>query len=387
MRWWVCSVPGRVTTIASTSATAASSSSIGTSRSTPSTGSPFRVVPHTWAPSALKRRAHSAPMPPSPPRARSVSSTWRISHRSTHRRSSGRRASRGRSFAPAMTPNTANSASGPPWTPALVVKTTRSSASRSSPAAFTWPPPPAAVVMHPAESWIRGDRSGQGRRLDVGDAEERLGRVDHAVELRLLLRRRGRGRDRRTSPRVRASGAPAGWSRTSSTRGSRLSMSRQCSSASGTATTARSVWVDRSSVPPGSVALRRHEAHRRDQRVIARYCSTCWILGCYMYESAGDSRHVHHTDPRATMSSAFSASAPWAPRWRAGCSRHAGASSCTRAAARHRARGAGWSSRRPARARRARGRGPRHAPRPAAARGPARRPRRPARERAATCCS
>ncbi|GAB95116.1 hypothetical protein KILIM_016_00560 [Kineosphaera limosa NBRC 100340] len=55
--------------------------------------------------------------------------------------------SRGSSFAPAMMPNKAHSASGTPCTPADVVKVTRSNSSGVSPAAATAAPPPAAIVV------------------------------------------------------------------------------------------------------------------------------------------------------------------------------------------------------------------------------------------------
>ena len=129
------------------SAAASTSSSMGTSRSTCSTGAPVRVVPQTVAPSAEKRSATTLPMPPTPTTSTVISPTWRIVRRpSEHSRAAWSRSSRRRSFTPASTPKSARSASVEAWTPALVVTTTRSSSSSVSCTARTCPPPPAAVV-------------------------------------------------------------------------------------------------------------------------------------------------------------------------------------------------------------------------------------------------
>ncbi|AGP61166.1 hypothetical protein M271_49020 [Streptomyces rapamycinicus NRRL 5491] len=139
-------MPGSVFTTASTAGATSVMRSGWITVETPGTVTSLRLVPMTVAPSAWSVPATARPIPPKP----RTSTVWRLTcpivQRPVHSRSRCRRLRRGRSLAPASTPKTANSASGRPWTPAEVVKRTRSSSSGRSPAALTWLPPPAAMV-------------------------------------------------------------------------------------------------------------------------------------------------------------------------------------------------------------------------------------------------
>ena len=144
----VCSVMGRLTTMAS----AWPASSVRRwgpwTSSTPSGGGPsVRRNPTVRMPRALPSRATSRPISPSPTRNR----VWPDSSRSgvwTSGQTLARccSTSRGSSLATTRSPRMANSARGLAWTPLEVVMATRSRASGGSPALRTCSPAPALVA-------------------------------------------------------------------------------------------------------------------------------------------------------------------------------------------------------------------------------------------------
>ena len=150
-----------------------------------------RLVPITVAPSPASRRATSAPMPPRPTTSTVISETWRISQRPLQVWSRCWASSRGRSLAPASTPKTANSASGPPCTPAEVVKRIRCSCAATQSGGLDLAAAAGRHGVHPAQLRVGVRRALQGGRVDIGNAVERVGRVEHLLEGPLLLGRPG----------------------------------------------------------------------------------------------------------------------------------------------------------------------------------------------------
>ena len=144
----VCSVRGRLTTMASAWPASSARRWGPWTSSTHSGGGPsVRRNPTVRMPRALPSRATSRPISPSPSRNR----VWPDSSRNGRRTSGQALArwssiSRGSSLAMASSPRMANSASGTAWTPLEVVMTTRFRASGDSPALRTCSPAPALVA-------------------------------------------------------------------------------------------------------------------------------------------------------------------------------------------------------------------------------------------------
>ena len=100
----------------------------------------------TRAPIAANRAAVARPMLPMPTTRTVIWNTCFMAQRGDQYRASCWRRRRGRSLAPARTPNRANSASVSAWAPAEVVNSTGAISSALRPDARTCDPPPAAIV-------------------------------------------------------------------------------------------------------------------------------------------------------------------------------------------------------------------------------------------------
>ena len=173
--------------MASARPTSSASFPVGCTSSTFSTGVGRRLVPITYAPKAFASLAVCLPMPPSPATSTVCSCTCLIAQRPVHCRWACCACRRGRSFAPASTPNIANSASVGPCTPAEVVNTTRSSSGAVNPAAFTWAPPPAAMRVHPPQPRVGPHRRRQCSGFGIRDPVEDVCLGQQPIERDLLL--------------------------------------------------------------------------------------------------------------------------------------------------------------------------------------------------------
>ena len=118
-------------------------------------------------------------MPPRPTTSTVISETWRISQRPLQFLIRCWASSRPRSFAPAKRPKTANSASGSAVHPRRGGEEDPAQLVRAQSGGLHLTAAAGRHGLDPAELGIRVRRPLQGRRVDIGNAVEDVGRVDH----------------------------------------------------------------------------------------------------------------------------------------------------------------------------------------------------------------